>query len=226
MRFVNRTRFKAYCTAIGATVQPGRSTSDRDIISGFIESLRHDSKGFGLLLSDKDIDCIQWLLDSDESARGALSIPPPKPCDHAARVSAELKAVRAVRQKIASDRIDERLAREARIQSESNYLDDKGRPVNDKMTASAATIGVEPELHPEMTTDVKSVLANNLAMMDKFKKAPNTTVAGETKVSTDPRYYQNLRRTTPPGMPDVPGAAETARAAAEANRPMRGQPLP
>ena len=225
MKFVNKSPSKAYCTATGTTVGPYRATTERPALSDFFKALRHDAKGFNILLSDQDLKDVQWLLESDIGARYVLGLQPPESEGHLERASRLLKERRSAIQATNSAAMAEAREKEARIQAESNYLDDLGRPVNDKMTASALTVGVEPELHPEMSTDVKSVLANNLAMMDKFRHAPNTTVAGDAKVSTDPRYYQNLKRTTPPGVPDLPGAAETVKSAAEANKFTRGQPV-
>lgn len=234
MRLKNISGNVRYSPLFGTTVNPGGTTRDLPVLVEAIDKVMSATRGFAVELSPADVACVSRLYERlvapllhgariPDAPEGAARDP-----DGSKRNEERLVARRKARQEADARKLGAYREKEARIQAESNYLDESGNPVNDRLTASAAAQDVEPVRHEEMSTDLKSVLENNLAVMRSASGQPIVdpravvVPKGGTPVSSDPKDYQNRKHTLPPGMPDFPGAEalvkNVARSQAELER--------
>ena len=245
MKLKNRSNAYSYCKIANIRLEPGRVTRDLPVIREFVDKLLESCRGFTLILTDADVKSINRLMDKAKAKPvefSALSVPS-KNTDPTGMqaVKDALKAKRIEKQAKQHAAMQYIREREARVQAESNMLDESGNPINDKLVSDAVTKDIKPELHPEMGNEIDKIMANNLAIMqdekkprvpdtikmglDEFQNDRNAIVAQPdgSRIPTDPKYYQNMSKTVPPGVPDVPGAAQQYKDASQW-KPAPGMP--
>lgn len=224
MRLLNRSRTPKYSSLAKCHVPAGKSTRELDVFSVAVQSVFGQAKGFDIILSDSDIRilaelCAKYLAPKVRDDPGALrglagadalaqTLRDPDGTKVLAERAIEVrKAIQGIRDKTRAEAAE----KEARIRAESNIIGPDGNPVPrvDSVVQDKYK-DVKPELHKEMTTDLKSVIENNLAVMRTASGQPFTddkaVVAppGGTRVSSNPKDYQKPR-TVPAGQPEMPG---------------------
>lgn len=212
MHLINEQSTPKYSRLANKTINPGGRSRDLDVFSKAYRDIVAGTKGFKVRLSEEDLQVLRDIVDrwvvGELVEVGSLGIDsePYDPKSGFNRLIDRIIDKRKAYQAALSARLKENREREAKIQAESNFLDESGNPVNDKVMAQAVRDDVKPELHPEMGSDLKSVLANNLAIMTTASGKPIESkpgiVAGSTQVPTDPKWYQAHKDDLPPGMPD------------------------
>ena len=114
------------------------------------------------------------------------------------RVSRLIKGRRSARQAAESEVRMAEESRRAAIEAESNKVDETGAVVAGARSGGKAAAGdaTVPELHPEMTSDVGKILANNMAIREMAARdgVVPVVVAGSTKVSHNPADYRGMDR--------------------------------
>lgn len=212
MYLVNEQSSPKYSKLANKTINPGSRSRDLDVFAASYRQIKQSTKGFKVRLSEHDLMVLReivndWVVGELDEVRilGAEKTP----YDPKAGFNKLIDRVidkRKAYQTALSAHLKERREKEAAIQAESNYLDESGNPVNDKMLDQAVQKDIKPELHPEMDNDLQKVLANNLAIMRTASGKPIENkpgvVAGSTVVPTDPKWYQKHKDDMPPGMPD------------------------
>lgn len=252
MNLINKSSSPQYCGMARTTVKPGRSSTTLDVVQKFVDKLFSDSRGFQIHLSEGDLKALSRLVEAH--LRSAGSADPSKMASalgvsskqsESERLSKILREQAYRKQKRFQDAARAARERQARINAESNIIGPDGNPVNDKIMQDAVRKDIEPELHPEMSSDIDKVLANNRAVMegepkkkdrpiislglDEYRKphepGKNSIVAKPdgSPVSHDPSFYQKAARSVPPGVPDLPGAAQQYRDASQW-KPAPGMP--
>jgi hypothetical protein len=200
------------------TLKPGMASRELDTFLKAWEGVLNQSKGFDIILSDSDIRllatlCERFLVPKVEALGADPSLEALaetlKDPDGTKKMEAAARAKRAAIQRAREKIMQEAREKEARIQAESNIIGPDGNPSPHAKEVSHDGQKVDPKLHPEMTSDLKSIIENNLAVMTSAsgkpitnKEGPNTVTAkpGGTPVSHNPKDYQNSR--VAPGQPD------------------------
>lgn len=203
MRYVNETTGSIHCSRVGATVHPGRKSREINDLRDFVTKLVKDGHGMGLELSEGDVAAIDRLLSS--------SRPPSRPISKSARdAGRDPRNEQAVydanekyyilKRKLVSSRLEDRREREARINSESNFILPDGRPVGKEdgnvvngMRAKEGT-KVEPR-YVERPQSPLDILAHNAKV--STERAQTAPLSGKAAVEA----YRNVV----PGMPNLPG---------------------
>lgn len=223
MKLINNGRTPRYCQLAGCSVRPGHATRELDSFTASWKNILEKSRGFDIVLSEDDVSllselCAKYLvpLISEEFEKLAgvdglvetLRNP-----DGLANIRKRARDGRAMIQKIRAEAMRREAEREARIQAESNIIGPDGNPIP-KVSLEAKDAkfkDLKPVRHDDMTTDLKSVIENNLAVMTTAsgqrldKMGPRTVMAtpGGTPVPTDPAAYRKPR-TVPAGQPELP----------------------
>ena len=217
MRLLNHSSSPKYSKAANTTVKPGKATRELDLFQTAIEDFLKATKGFTVLLSDKDISlladlCAKYLLPNIDT----VDIPDLVAAEQLKETLRDPDGIKKIedrahelKQKIQEYRskiIKENEARENHIKSESNFIGPDGNPVATVQSLSnSKEEEIKPVLHNDMPSDLKSILENNLAVMTDASGRPfkNNIVAtpGGTPVSTNPKDYQGVRN-VPAGQPD------------------------
>ena len=218
MRLINKGRSTKYSGLAKTTIKPGCSSRELDTFEKTISGFESSVRGFDVVLSEKDADilysmCVKYLLPSfknidcskDEALaelRSTMEDP------NGTKVFRDVyRARRAAIQAARAKVINEVREKEARVRSESNIIGVDGNPIASKMSEDKSVSNVKPELHPEMSTDLRSIIANNLAVMTTASGKPISSqrdvVAkpGGSPVSHNPKDYQKPRSVAP-GQPE------------------------
>jgi hypothetical protein len=245
MRLRNATHSIKYSKLANKQLQPDGVTRDLPVIRDFISDLIDSCRGMIVTLDPSDLDAINSLLDRAKEQPidfSMLSIHDDDPTGMKEK-DRVLRERRATKQAMQSEAMRILREREERIKAESNMLDESGNPINDKLLSQASIKDIKPELHPEMGNELDKIMANNMAVLEKkdeekpkvpytltlgvddFAKDRNAIMAKRdgTPVPHDPKHYQSETRAVPPGVPDVPGAAQQYRDASNW-RPAPGMP--
>lgn len=209
MYLVNEQGSPKYSKLANKTINPGCCSRDLDVFAASYRQIKTASKGFKVRLSEQDLRILgeivnDWVAGELDEVR-SLGV---EPDDRHGfdKIIDRIIDKRKAYQRALSEELKEHREKESRIQAESNYIDESGNPVNDKMLDEAVQKEIVPELHPEMDNDLSKVLANNLAIMRTASGKPIENkpgvVAGSTVVPTDPKWYQTHKQDVPAGMPD------------------------
>ena len=226
MKLLNRGPSPKYCQLAKCRVMPGHATRELDSFIVAYKSILEESKGFEIILSDGDVRllaelCAKYLAplaNGGEDDLGRLSgieglVSTAMDPSGTRRLDDRAAETRRNLQRIRSEALRSAMEREARVRSESNIIGPDGNPVaREETMARDSDVEVDKaEVHAEMSTDLKSVIENNLAVMrtasgKPIRNDPKSVVAkpGGTPVPTDPKYYQSMNRTVPPGQPELP----------------------
>lgn len=218
MRLINKGSTPRYSSLANITLRPGCASRDMDTFAKAIDGFVQGTRGFDVILSDRDVEllaglCVKYLLpafkelnpEKDASLsklRDTLADP-----DGVKVIREAYKARTVAIQRARAKVMEEARRKEERIQAESNIIGPDGNPIPKVEMKAAAAGDVKPELHPEMSTDLKSIIANNLAVMTTASGQPirsaHDVVAkpGGSPVSHNPKDYQKPR-TAPPGQPE------------------------
>ena len=236
MVLVNDSGSVKYSGLAKTRLRTGESTRDLDVVQKFVDGVLSGTRGLRIRLSDRDFDAIERLCKAHSSQSrsrsevSAMAMPSGGRKSVEDRASDIIRGIRIAKQREFDSKLKDSREREARIRAESNIIGPDGNPVNDRIVQDAVRKDIAPELHPEMTSDLDNVLANNLAVMqeepkkkerpvislglDDFRKphepGKNSIVAKPdgSPVSHDPSFYQKAAKSVPPGVPDLPGAGE------------------
>jgi len=209
MYLINDSGSQKYSKLANKTILPGGRSRDLDVFVSAYDGIRKDTKGFKVRLSDNDLRVLRSIVR--DWVEGELLDEPGTACRADSRGGFDKLVDRIVsrrieRQSAISKAIRAEREKEARIQAESNFIDESGNPVNDKVVTQAVREDVKPVVHEDMKDDLRSVLENNLAIMTTASGKPISNkpgvVAGSTVVPTDPKWYQSHKDDVPPGMPD------------------------
>ena len=223
MKLINNGRTPRYCQLAGCSVRPGHATRELDSFTASWKSILEKSKGFDIVLSEDDVSllselCAKYLVplisEEFEKLAGVEGLVETlRNPDGLADIRKRARDGRAMIQKIRAEAMRREAEREARVQAESNIIGPDGNPIPKvSLEAKDAKLkDLKPVRHDEMTTDLKSVIENNLAVMTTAsgqrldKMGPRTVVAtpGGTPVPTDPAAYRKPR-TVPAGQPELP----------------------
>lgn len=212
MYLVNEHTSPKYSRLANKTINPGCRSRDLPDFAASYRQIKDKARGFKVRLSEEDLKILreivnEWVVGELMEVE-ALGIDPDENSPKASfdRLVDRIIDKRKYKQRSIAVALANHREKEARIQAESNYIDESGNPVNDRMLDQAVQKDIEPELHPEMDNDLSKVLANNLAIMRTASGKPIENkpgvVAGSTVVPTDPKWYQKNKGDVPPGMPD------------------------
>lgn len=224
---INNGRTPRYCQLAGCKVQPGHTTRELDAFTASWKSVVDKSKGFDIILSESDVRllaelCSKYLVpivSNDPSVLKGMAglaglIDTMRDPDGTKVLGDRAREARAAMQALRSEAMRRERDREARIQAESNIIGPDGNPIAkvDLVSKDEHLKDVKPVRHEEMTTDLKSIIENNLAVMTtasgqkiENQNGPRTVIAkpGGTPVPKDPAAYRRPR-TVPPGQPEMP----------------------
>lgn len=211
MYLINEQKTPKYSKLANKTINPGAKSRDLDLFAASYRQVKSATKGFKVRLSEEDLKILReivndWVVGELDEVRALGASEPYDPKSGFNKLIDRVIDKRKAYQRALSEHLRDHREKEARIQAESNYIDESGNPVNDRMLDQAVQKDIEPELHPEMDNDLQKVLANNLAIMRTASGKPIENkpgvVAGSTVVPTDPKWYQKNKGDVPPGMPD------------------------
>lgn len=221
MKLVNNSTESHYSSVAKKRIGPGCCSRELTDFSDFLEDLQKRCKAFEFRLSERDLSILRRFLDK---------------CGRPIDMTAALEAAKdPLGQKAIDDRmnmreilrhrldkkiIDEERMREARVNAESNYLDDKGNPIP-KATAldvEGSRKEIKPEIDKGMSEDLDAVMANNMAVMSGEKpKAEKKQVPESVRKAISIDEVNNMRKgkdavgvMTIPGVPNLPGIQNVA----------------
>lgn len=220
MRLLNKSSVPKYSQLARTSIGPGRFSRELDFFEKSVESIFNASRGFDIVLSDRDIGILVGLCRrfleprADEEIAKEAALEPLmkslKDPDGLKNMEEWARGRRLAVQQARARIMKEAREKEERIRAESNMIGPDGNPIP-KAEVAAMNEGkmkdVKPELHPEMSTDLKSIIENNLAVMTTASgnpiRSPHDVVAppGGTPVSHNPKDYQKPR-TVPAGQPE------------------------
>lgn len=207
MRLKNNSNDIRYSSLAKTSINPGRLSRELPDLLNAIQSVISKTKGFEILLSDSDIDCIIELFNKyiapiidggpQEEDKNNEYYDDPTGIKH---IKDRIIAYRKARQHKIDQELDIIREREKKIQDESNFIDEKGLPVGKTMVDQTLDKDIKPVEHKEMSTDLKSILENNLAIIQSEPDlliTKNTVIASPNgrKVSTNPKDYQKSNQT-------------------------------
>lgn len=190
MRLLNRLTSPRYCSLAGVRLPPGGTSRELDCFLKPYREILDKSKGFEVILSGEDLDllaelCSRFLAPAVkegmdlgkfaglEGLEKYLSDP-----DGTLAIAEQAKAVRDGVRRIREEARRAKMEKEARIALESNIIGPDGNPIpRADMAARESSEPLKAERHPEMSTDLRSIMENNLAVM--------TTASGQPIDKTD-----------------------------------------
>ena len=155
-----------YSTRLKTTIRP-YSTYHVDFkdITDFFNKLKKDTAGLEWVLSDRDKACLTSIVEQHVIKAPKEAVAPPDYDPTGLHDDERMKAASKRQEEIARILREDR-EREERVRAESNFIGEDGNPVVRVELAQAKMMSnLRPELHAEMTSDLKSVLENNLAVM-------------------------------------------------------------
>lgn len=204
MKLQNRTSLPKHSTFVNKTLNPGEVSRDIPCLTEYFNKLKTKTTGFAWVLSNAEKDLILSLVenyvitDPSEEKKYYDELHTDDPTGIRAIMASEREA-KIKKQKELDEALAKRREEEARINSESNFLDESGNPIADKSTVSLALKEkVSPVLHKEFSTDVKSIMENNLAVLaksplDDEDAMDQYATTGSTDVSHDPYSYEKSK---------------------------------
>lgn len=216
MRLYNSSTGMRFSSLANKSIGPGSCTRELPVLTDFLSKLNKSSKGFVVRLSDDDVKALRAFVERagaridfgtaieasrDPLGQGAI--------DDA--INQRAIAIQAIKSKVIHDERE----REARVNEESNYLDESGNPVA-RATAIEAEGGrksIEPKIDEGMSDDIDSVMANNMAIMSGKKRELPESVRKAMEVDdvNDMRPGKSaVSKMTIPGVPNLPGIRDVA----------------
>ena len=203
MRYINNSTRSVHCSRVGSTIPPGRKSREIKDFLVFMDTLVKDGHGMQIELSKEDVASIDRLLSAIK--------PPPKAVVKAAKAAGkDPKNERAVydanepyyiiKKKLISKHLAEHEQKEARINSESNFILPDGRPVGkeDSNVVQGMKVKEGTKIEPKYVEKPQSpldILAHNAKV--STERAQISPLKGKAAVEA---YRNGI-----PGVPNLPG---------------------
>ena len=203
MRYINNSTRSVHCSRVGSTIPPGRKSREIKDFATFMDALARDGHGMQIELSKEDLASIDRLLS-------VMKPPAGKVVKAAKAAGKDPKNERAVyeanesyyilKKKLVSARIEEHNRREARINSESNFILPDGTPVGkeDNNVVQGLKVKEGTKVEPKYVERPQSpldILAHNAKV--STERAQTSPLKGKAAV--------DAHRGITPGMPSFPG---------------------
>lgn len=203
MRYVNFTPSPTYCSATQSQINPGRRSGSQPALVDFLNSLVRGSGRCSIVLEKADMDALNRFLNKTKGPSDEIMSRIRQYWDDPSgtrRKSEETDRMYAARQHALSEMMKENAQREARINSESNFILPDGRtvPKEDESAISGAHVAKgAPVVEPRIVDNPMSaldILSHNAKV--STERAQVRPLSGKEAVAA---------RKGPPGMPNLPG---------------------